>query len=433
MCQAAVRRTAASAVAAAAVVSASTTSAQIHEVSERLAAAWREAGAAVVIEKALFLSDDNDEERPVVIALTAATDQECTTVAVLGARGLGFHVRVVGSAADGDRTRLPSVAGAVSIERCGSSAPRRLVIASDSGRGAIEAVVARSAQPVPSLDAVLPERSGGGLMTLWEPGALPPLGAPEKRAALAEKRATRDGATIAPRVMWLASADGTGAGEHTLDPGCHVLQLFATDPRARQPTLQGKLDLDAEMRGGSDGRVLARDRTDAPDAQLSTCVGESTGVTVVFAGAPPGTSVLVGHAVWPLPDHLPLLWGSDARARLAHVLLARHVVSLPHEPAALAQGGSGLTPVPLAIQPGACYLGIAVLVQSSSRAVGLRVRVGAGDFVDDRGVEGDGAVVAFCAGDTTHALAVVEARGNPLLGWGFALYRLQSGVWGISR
>ncbi|MDP9035522.1 MAG: hypothetical protein M3O50_12010, partial [Myxococcota bacterium] len=298
---------------------------------------------------------------------------------------------------------------------------------------AFETVVARSAQALPSLRAVLPERSGGAPVSLREPGALPPLGAPEKRAQFAEMRAERDGATILPRVMWSAADDGTGGSEQTLDPGCHLLQLFAFDPRGHPSAVQGKLDLDGEMRGRSDGRVLARDRSDAPDVQLSTCVGESTAVTVVFTGAPPRSSVLVAHSVMPLPDHLPPLWGGEARGRMAHVLLARHVVSLPNEPAALAQGGSGVTPVPFAIEPGACYLGLVVRVQASSRAVGLRVRVGASDFIDDRGVEGDGAVVAFCAGETTHALAAIEARGTPLLGWGFALYRVQSGVWEVTR
>jgi hypothetical protein len=114
---------------------------------------------------------------------------------------------------------------------------------------------------------------------------------------------------------------------------------------------------------------------------------------------------------------------------MAHVLLVRHVVSLPRDPAFVAQGGSGITPIPLSIEPGACYLGIATRVRESARAIGLRVRVGAKTFADDRGVDEDGAAVAFCARDREAAVAEVEARGSPVLGWGFALYRLQSGMW----
>jgi hypothetical protein len=98
----------------------------------------------------------------------------------------------------------------------------------------------------------------------------------------------------------------------------------------------------------------------------------------------------------------------------------------------VAQGGSGITPIPLSLEPGACYLGVATLVRESARAIGLRVHVGAVTAEDDRGVEQDGAAVAFCARDRDRGLAVVEARGTPLLGWGFALFRLQSGMWEAS-
>jgi hypothetical protein len=109
---------------------------------------------------------------------------------------------------------------------------------------------------------------------------------------------------------------------------------------------------------------------------------------------------------------------------MAHVLLSRHVHLLLSEPVLLAQGGSGTTPIPLSIEPGACYLALVSVVQGSSRSVGLRVHVGVRDAFDDRGVEENGAVVAFCAGDRPDALGVVEARGTPLLGWGMALYRV---------
>lgn len=409
--------------------------AELRESVERLAEAWRGVGASVVIDKTRFLNDESDDRRPIVVVLPELPEGECTTIVLLGARGLGFHVRFVGvggvAGEDPEGKRIPSAAGAVSIERCGD-APRRLIVASDSGRGALETVVARSSKPLPPLRTVLPERSGGLLLPVSEPGLLPPLPAPEKRADLTETRARRDGAVIAPRVTWEAGIDGAGTGELTLAPGCHAVQLFAIDPRAVHPARRGKLDVDAEMRDATDDRMLARDRTDAPDAQLSVCVGESTHVGVLYAGSPPGAPVLVAHAAWALPDHIPAIWGSDTRGRMAHVLLARHVTSLPADPVQLAQGGYGLTPVPLSIEPGACYLAVVTLVKQTARALGLRVHVGTLDAADDRGVDQDGAAVAFCAGPRTHALADVEARGTPLLGWGLALYRLQSDIWEVT-
>jgi hypothetical protein len=196
---------------------------------------------------------------------------------------------------------------------------------------------------------------------------------------------------------------------------------------------RGKLDLDAEMRRHSDDRLLARDRSDAPDADLTVCVGERTRADILFAGSPPNQPVLVAHFSWPLPEHLPMVWGNEARARMAHVLLVRHAVSLPRDPFVLVQGGSGETPVPLSIEPGGCYVAIAVLAQGAAHAVSLHVNVGAADSVDDRGIDESGAVVAFCAGERDRAVAHVEARGSPLLGWGLAVYRLDVQAWEVPR
>ncbi len=428
------RGAAACAVAAAVVAYAAAARAELHEAVERVAEAWRAVGAAVAVDKTRFLTDDSDDQRPVVITLPDVPEGECTTVVLLGARGLGFHARLPDAQADdAEGKRLPSIAGVLSIEHCGDGPPHRVVVASDSGRGALETVVARSSKPLPPLRAVLPERSGGAFMPISEPGALPPLPSPEKRAEIAEARAMRDGARIDARATWQAGIDGAGGGHEMLDPGCHTLQLFALDPRASHPARRGKLDLDAEMRDDAEDRVLARDRSDAPDAQLAACVGDATPVNVVFAGSPPNAPVLVAHFAWPLPDHLPTLWGGDARGRMAHVLLARHVASLPRVPVLLAQGGAGVTPIPLSIEPGGCYLGVTTRTKEAARAIGLRVHVGSDDAVDDRGIDGDGAAVAFCAGNRASALAEVEARGTPMLGWGFALFRLQSGVWEVPR
>ncbi len=338
------RPIAAAAACAAAVVTAHAgeAKAELHEAAQRIAAAWRGTGASVVVDKTRFLTDESDDDRPIVIALPELPPGTCTTVVLLGARGLGFHVGLpdVSGEEMGPR-RVPSVGGVVSIERCGREGPKRLVVATDSGRGAIETVVGRSAMPLPSLRSVLPERSGGPLMPTSEAGPLPPLPSPEKRADIAEARGMRDGASIGERMTWQAEGDGTGRESLTLDAGCHTLHLFALDLRTGHPGRRGKLDLDAEMREESGDRLLVRDRTDAPDAMLSACFGGSTAVRVVFTGSPPGAAVLVAHSAWPLPEHLPTAWGADARGRMARVLQARHIVSLPRDAAMLAQGSRG--------------------------------------------------------------------------------------------
>jgi hypothetical protein len=410
-------------------------------------------GAAVVVDRTRFLNDDGT----LTLVLPELPEGDCTTMVLLGARGLGFHVSAADTrdaalrdesaaatnpgapaAPHGGRTdeanpKIPSAAGALSIERCGETPPRRWLVASDSGRGAVEIVVARSARPLPAVQLILPERTGAGPGAMIEPGPQPALAPPERRADLAESRARRDGAAIDARSTWQAGIDGAGSSEEILQPGCHTMELFAVDPHASHPLRRHKLDVDAEMRDAADDRLLARDRTDAPDAQLSVCVGDTTRAGVVFVGAPAGSPVLISHVEWPLPDHLPSTWGGEVRARMAHLVLARHLASLPSDPTQLAQGGSGTTPVPMPVEPGACYVAVVALAQGTAHSIGLRVRVGARDAVDDRGGEDAGAVVAFCAGDRTVASAQVEAHGTPLLGWALALYRLQTGIWEVPR
>ena len=412
--------------------------AELREAVQRLAEAWRAVGASVVVDKSRFLADDRDERHPISIVLPDLPDGECTNVVVLGPRGLGFGVRwlpeksYVSSARTEVEEQMPiaSVAGAVAIEQCGrqESPPRRLIVSTSSGRGAIETLVARSAEPLPPLQTVLPDRAGGPVARPSELDAMPLMPSAERRAEIAEGRARRDGAIVTTRATWKAGADGTGGAQATLGVGCHALRLFAPNPPALPESRRAKTDLDAEMRSAEDDRLLARDRADAPDAELTACVGEPTQANVVFAGSPPGASVLVVHFGWPLPEHLPSFWGNEPRGRMARVLMNRHVVSLPHEPILLVQGGSGVTPVPLIIEPTACYLAIATPLRDSTHAIGLRIAVGADEPFDDRGVDEDGAAVAFCAYGGVHALAEVEARGIPLLGWGLALYRLQSAV-----
>ncbi len=406
--------------------------AELRETAERVAQSWREGGAAVVIARTRFINDD--ESLPLLLPpMPESPLGSCTTVVLLGPRGLGFHANLAGTDSDDPADRVASEAGVVSFARCGEPMPRRIVVTADSGRGAFETVVARSAKAVKHLREILPERAGGLALAATEPGRLPALPPPARRAEVAELRGRRDGATVAPRTTWHARADGSGSGADLLTPGCHVLELLAPDPRASDPPGHGKLDLDAEMRDASGDRVLARDRSDAPDARLSLCVGEDTAVEVGFVGSPPGGPVTVAHWAWPLPAHLPSLWGAEAMARMAHVLLTRHAMPLLHEPAVLTQGGSGFTAMPTPVEPGACYVAVVAVTQGAARSITLRARVGGQESIDDRGPDENGAVVAFCSGERDAVVMDVDVRGTPLLGWGLALYRVADGIWELAR
>jgi hypothetical protein len=114
---------------------------------------------------------------------------------------------------------------------------------------------------------------------------------------------------------------------------------------------------------------------------------------------------------------------------MAGVMVAHHVPALASEAIAIAQGPSGLTPVPLEVEPGGCYVAVVAIDHGHTRGVGLRVVIGARTASDDRGSGDESALVSFCAGDRSHARAEVEARGVGI-GWGLALFRVASGAWG---
>jgi hypothetical protein len=404
----------------------------LRDSAGRVVEEWRRAGAEVGRAPARFLYEDETAS----ITVPPAPHGMCTSVAVVGARGLSFHARISGADDDplapDDGARASSVAGVLQMGRCEGPPFGKIIVTSDAGRGAIETVVAHSRSPVPSLRVILPERTGGALSPSAEPGSLPPLSPPGRRADAAEARGRRDGGVVAPRETWVAGVDGNGEGRVTMAAGCHRLEIFATDPRAGQATRRFRLDLDAELRDDDDDTMLGRDRTDAPDAHIEACVGKETLGAVVFSGAPPSSNVLVTHAAWAIPAHIPWTWGPEARGRMAGALLARHVAAPPGEAVALAQGGSGATTVPLAIEPGGCYLAVAAVTHGHARGLGVRAVVGARQASDERGTNDEAGAVAFCARDLSRARLEVEARGTAL-SWGLAVFRVESGVWEVAR
>src|SRR5262249_59823879 len=131
------------------------------------------------------------------------------------------------------------------------------------------------------------------------------------------------GGRVGKRETGTAGSDGGGEAQVMLEPGCHRVELFAPEPAARvRGTRRMRLDVDAELRD-EDDELLARDRTDAADPRLETCVGEATAATGVFAGAPPGASVTATHVWWAMPEHLPASWPAEARGRGARARRAR--------------------------------------------------------------------------------------------------------------
>ena len=406
-----------------------------REIADRVAEQWRSAGGKVTALPSRFLFDDETA----LVPLPESTDAEgCTHVALVGARGLSFRARLSDASSDPLAPefggRGASVAGVLELRRCSADRPvRHLIVTSDAGRGALEIIVARAPSALPALTAVVPERTGGALPPVPDTGALPMLPPQEKRAEVAEARSKREGAKIEKRGTLKAGDDGGGEDELVLQPGCHRVELFARDPRADRTGRRFRLDVDAELRDPSNAdRVLARDRTEAPDARLEACVGRATRTTVVFAGAVPNGDVTTTLASWPLPEHLPAMWGPVARSKMARVMFTRHIAAPAEEPVFLAQGSSGTTPFPLSVEIGGCYMAVVALTHGHARALQIRTVIGTRESTDERGVAEEAALSAFCVNAQEQAHIEVHARGTAI-GWGIALYHMKSGAWEQGR
>lgn len=408
-----------------------------RDVSERVVEQWRAAGGHVTQLASRFIFDDETSLVPIPASDEPVPPGGCTHVAIVGARGVSFRAKLSDATFDPLAPEIgargTSLAGVVELRRCGTGRPiRHVVVTSDAGRGALEVIVARAPSALPSLTSVIPERTGGALPPMPEAGALPPLPTMEKRAELAETRAKRDGARIDSRTTLRAGDDGSGESELVLAAGCHRVELFARDPRTDRPGRRFRLDVDAELRDPTSDRVLARDRTEAPDARLEACLGRSTRVVVVWAGAPPNGDITATVASWPLPQFLPTLWGAIARSKMARVMFTRHVAIPSDDPVFLGQGSSGTTPFPIPVEAGGCYVAVVALTHGHARSLQIRAVVGARESADERGAAEEAALSAFCVGAHETARVEVHARG-PAIGWGLAVYRVKSGVWETAR
>ena len=399
----------------------------------RVAAAWRAAGAEVTRLPTRFLWDE--QALTVRLPETASPRKSpgpvaraCTTVALVAARGTSFRAKLGGIDDPEGRDRSPSIAGVAELTRCDGDIDR-IIVAGDAGRGAVEIVVAIGPKPAPPLREVLPERTGGVVVNTSEPGPLPSLPPAQKRIEAAEGRALSEGAALAPREQLTARADGTGLTEVDLEPGCHRIELLASELAAGS---RARFDVDAELRDTDDDALLARDRSEAADARLYTCVGGAVVGAVAFAGAPPQGTVTRVLASWPIPDAVPRTWGSPVRAKMAQALLARGVARLPAAPIYLTQGGVGLTSVSVDVEGGACYVATVAGIRGRFRQLTLRASVGAIESSDERGAVDEAGAVAFCTHDRHAVKLDVEARGT-VPWWALALYRLSSGAWETKR
>jgi hypothetical protein len=396
-----------------------TAAADLLEDRDRVVAAYGRSGGTVLLTGSRYMF--NDESAQFALPSTVA---ECVRVAVLGGRGMSLRARFSDATLDEPEARSSSHAGALQLTRCGAPASRVLVV-NESGSGAVEVVAIAASAALPSLGSVLPERGQSEARAPEMPLPMN-LASPERRAASARDAALREGASEVSEERSVAP-HGPGQLELTLEPGCHRVVVVATSLGAADPS---RVDVDAELRD-TEGILLGRDKTDAPDARLEPCTTTKKSVMLSFVGAPEGSTVLVETARFPVAKEVSHAFGNDARLRMDRALRKRGA-RIEGAPLLLAQGGSGVARVPFETDRIGCYLAVAAVSEGTPHGLGLRAHVGSFDSEDERGSSDDSGVVAFCARGEKRVSIDVEARSVGVR-WGLSLYRMSATTVGVRR
>jgi hypothetical protein len=400
--------------------------AELEDEVGRLERSWRSAGFVVRRGAPFHLEQGSSRTLSASLLGRESAEHPCATVAVLAVRGTDFALTLpadpLPDGRPGGRRAERALAGLASLTRCGAERRElaRVAVEMRAPRGTFEVVVAEGAGPPPAAREALPERSVPAHRSLVDPGRARSGEGIDARMRWAEERAKRDGAATTERRAIDPGDDGAGQTLVRLTPGCHRLELFAG-----QGPNGSVADVDADLRDAATNRVLARDRSDTPDAHLEACFGEPALALLRYGGAPDRAPLSLLDAQWPLPKGLPSKAPARARGGMARALAARRVPDPGAPPIVTMLGASGTTYTHLELEPGACYVGAVSAAQGEPRSLGVSAR-GPGVLAGDDALHGaDGASIAFCAQAPGRAQVAVEARGSGLA-WVLALWHVAS-------
>jgi len=408
------------------VLLASSATATLREDAQVIDAELRAAGLDLQSRQTVFL----EESRVVEVAMTPTL--RCRSIVIVAARNVSF-VAVTGSLAeDADELmtelassrssrRRESEAGLLQLSACGDEAREldRVFVRMASARGALEIRVAGGSTSAKDLLQQL-GRSAGPSAPRGDPGPPLPVTALLERRERAESAARADGATNVLRT--LAQANLAGSGEIALKAvtGCHRFQVMADSG-------ERLADVDAELRDADTGARLGRDRGETPDARLETCVARTTDLTISFAGAPPGSSVVVQDALFALPKGIPEHWGSRAQAGLAHALRRRLRRGPSKGPIFETIGAQGTTATTMAVESGRCYVASLALLRGSSRGLRLIASASARASFEEVPPASEAAAITFCAERHETARLHVDVPGAGM-SWVLAVWLMGDGT-----
>ncbi len=352
--------------------------------------AWTRAGSVAVPLDTLFLH--GGETRRLPFGDHRNKWRPCMSLVAVAERHVRFTLRIASAAVP-----VESRAGVAEVVDCDASSlllpaeKRRLELSMVHGRGAIELIRVTHAPGRTPVDVVLPERAMGWMGEVPASTVGQALAPAAMRMRRARRAAQLAGARILAPVSLTATDKGSGAAVLELAAGCHRLHVVA------DTGIGGAADVDADARRQQDGVVLARDRSHAPDARLSFCVGAEQRVALQFAGAPQDATVWVLDAFWPIPVSVPVTWGAHARAGIAWALHRRTTPTPRHPPEFQWLGAAGVTVLPVPISPGVCYLVAFAIARGQAATARVTASAGERRVYDGANDPARSAALTFCA------------------------------------
>lgn len=393
--------------------------ADLADDAAKLTKTWKKLGRAERLKVRML---ERNQTRPLLLPpdLTDPTTDTCVTVAVLGATQSSFLLRFLPGRTpihwpEGEYPEQ-SLAGASQLVRCGArkSMLARLVVEMRSPRALLEFVVAEAKRPVPPLTEALPQRNPGPGAPLGLSGPRPDSATLDARVKAIESRARREGARDQTRRGYRIGRDGVGAADIDLGAGCHRVDLLGPG-----------VDLDADISLTRPIEILAIDRTESSDATLRFCVGEKRTASLRVSGGVPNGIVMMLWSRWNLPGGIPESWPPELRSRMANAIRERHRRELSSSPVYSSLGVSGVTLLPVELDPERCYLVAAAAVRGEGQGLALSADLVQREAQNHSGPGGSETAISFCADGRTSTTITVEAPGG---GTAWVL-----GVWPVGK
>lgn len=383
-------------------------SGELGQQAAELREAWSRTGTVTELPTRL-LQQGEALRLPLLESHTDPRTSDCVTVAALGTANLVFAVTFGDASAPSSHPMwpLPSAAGVMAVTRCGAPKAqlRGLEVVLRSRRGILQFVVLSSAEPPVPLTEVLSGREPGPSRSPPDVGVRPPLAPIKERLTRLSSVARRNGGTVSEARV---RSDKRGRGTHKLHltPGCYRFAVLSP------ATLDAPPDIDARLVSIESATELASDVEHAEFATLRACVARSQATRLEFQGAHPQSELVIVQARWPIPDGIPVAWGSQARAGLAQELFSSGHLDVSSPPIDAAVGVRGKSRWTVSIAPHRCYVGAVTSLRGDlTRA---EIRIEANQTVSSATLrEGrSSSVVTFCGEGDALARVLVATTGS---------------------